>query len=291
MNYCEGKVAVVTGAGGTLCSAIAIDLAKKGAKVVLVGRTREKLEKVADEITASGGVCRIEPADVTDEPAIRDMADRVAAEWGPCRFLVNGAGGNNVKAMPTRLRFCEKDLESNPANTVDPVRKELPPDRGFFDIDMAAFKSVLEINTLGTVIPSRVFGLQMAKAGGGAILNFASMNTYRPLTRVAPYAMSKAAIANWTMFFAQYMAPAKVRVNAVAPGFMVNERSKQYLMTPDGGLSPRGEQVMHHTPAGRFGEAEDLLGCVNWLLDDSASAFVTGITVPVDGGFLSSAGV
>ena len=299
-SYCKDKVVVVTGAGGTLCSAIAIDLAKKGAKVVLVGRTREKLEKVAGEIAASGGVCRIEPADVTDEAAMCDMADRVAAEWGPCRFLVNGAGGNNVKAMPTRLRFCEKDLcasassageTNNPVNPVNPVQKELPADRGFFDIDMEAFKSVLEINTLGTVIPSRIFGLQMAKAGGGAILNFASMNTYRPLTRVAPYAMSKAAIANWTMFFAQYMAPAKVRVNAVAPGFMVNERSKQYLMTPDGGLSPRGEQVMHHTPAGRFGEAEDLLGCVNWLLDDSVSAFVTGITVPVDGGFLSSAGV
>ena len=158
-------------------------------------------------------------------------------------------------------------------------------------IDLAVFRSVLETNTLGTVIPSRVFALQMAKAGGGSILNFASMNTYRPLTRVAPYAMGKAAIANWTMFFAQYMAPAKVRVNAVAPGFMVNERSRRYLLTPDGGLSARGEQVMSHTPLGRFGEAEDLLGCVNWLLDDSASSFVTGITVPVDGGFLSSAGV
>ena len=288
--YCKDKVAVVTGAGGTLCSAIAKDLARQGAKVVLVGRTREKLEKVADGITASGGACRIEPADVTDEAAMRDVADRIAAEWGPCRFLINGAGGNNVKAMPTRLRFCEKDLcvRNNPVN---PAQEELPTDCGFFDIDMEAFKSVLEINTLGTVIPSRIFGLQMAKAGGGAILNFGSMNTYRPLTRVAPYAMSKAAIANWTMFFAQYMAPAKVRVNAVAPGFMVNERSKQYLMTPDGGLSPRGEQVMHHTPMGRFGEADDLLGCVNWLLDDLASAFVTGITVPVDGGFLSSAGV
>lgn len=281
-TYCKDKVAVVTGAGGTLCSAIAIDLAKKGAKVILVGRTREKLEKVAGEIASAGGVCRIEPADVTDEKAMAEIAARVESEWGPCRYLVNGAGGNNVKAMPTRLRFSEKDY----APTADFAK-----DRGFFDIDMAAFKSVLEINTLGTVIPSRIFGLQMAKAGGGAILNFASMNTYRPLTRVAPYAMSKAAIANWTMFFAQYMAPAKVRVNAVAPGFMVNERSRGYLMTPDGGLSARGEQVMHHTPAGRFGEAEDLLGCVNWLLDDSASSFVTGITVPVDGGFLASAGV
>ncbi|MBQ6136420.1 MAG: SDR family oxidoreductase [Kiritimatiellae bacterium] len=282
MSYCEGKVAVVTGAGGTLCAPIAVDLAKKGANVVLIGRTRGKLEKVAAEIASAGGVCRVEPADVTDEKAIGEIAGRVAAEWGPCRFLVNGAGGNNVKAMPTRLRFSEADFSPT---------ADFAKDRGFFDIDMDAFKSVLEINTLGTVIPSRVFGLQMAKAGGGAVLNFASMNTYRPLTRVAPYAMSKAAIANWTMFFAQYMAPAKVRVNAIAPGFMVNERSRQYLMTPDGGLSPRGEQVMHHTPAGRFGEAEDLLGCVDWLLDDSAASFVTGITVPVDGGFLSSAGV
>ena len=294
-EFCKDKVAVVTGAGGTLCSAIAKDLARKGAKVVLIGRTREKLEKVASEImggSRSGATAdaqervppsvRIEPGDVTDEKAMQEIADRVLAEWGPCRFLVNGAGGNNVKAMPTRLRFSEADL--TPTTDFD-------KDRGFWDIDLAAFKSVLEINTLGTVIPSKVFGRQMAKAGGGSILNFGSMNTYRPLTRVAPYAMSKAAIANWTMFFAQYMAPAKVRVNAVAPGFFVNERSRAYLMTPDGGFSARGEQVIHHTPMGRFGEAEELLGCVNWLLDDEKSGFVTGITVPVDGGFLSSAGV
>ena len=282
MNCFIDKVAVVTGAGGTLCSCIAEDLAGKGAKVVLIGRTREKLEKTAAAINAAGGTCRIEPGDVTDEKAMQEIADRVAAEWGPCRYLINGAGGNNVKAMPTRLRFSEADL----APTADFAK-----DRGFWDIDMEAFKSVLEINTIGTVIPSRVFGMQMAKAGGGAILNFASMNTYRPLTRVAPYAMSKAAIANWTMFFAQYMAPAKVRVNAVAPGFFVNERSKQYLMTPDGGFSARGQQVINHTPAGRFGEANELLGCVEWLLDDEKAGFVTGITVPVDGGFLSSAGV
>ena len=282
MNCFIDKVAVVTGAGGTLCSCIAEDLAGKGAKVILIGRTREKLEKTAAAINAAGGTCRIEPGDVTDEKAMQEIADRVAAEWGPCRFLVNGAGGNNVKAMPTRLRFSEADL----APTSDFAK-----DRGFWDVDMEAFKSVLEINTIGTVIPSRVFGMQMAKAGGGAILNFASMNTYRPLTRVAPYAMSKAAIANWTMFFAQYMAPAKVRVNAVAPGFFVNERSKQYLMTPDGGFSARGQQVINHTPAGRFGEANELLGCVEWLLDDEKAGFVTGITVPVDGGFLSSAGV
>ena len=281
-SYCEDKVAVVTGAGGTLCSCIAIDLAKKGAKVVLIGRTAAKLEKTATAIAAAGGTCRIEAGDVTDENRMLEIADKVLAEWGPCKFLINGAGGNNVKAMPSRLRYSEADLTPT---------ADFDKDRGFWDIDLAAFESVLKINTLGTVIPSRVFGLQMAKSGGGAILNFGSMNTYRPLTRVAPYAMSKAAIANWTMFFAQYMAPAKVRVNAVAPGFFVNERSKQYLMTPDGGFSPRGQQVIAHTPAGRFGEAPELLGCVNWLLDDTVAGFVTGITVPVDGGFLASAGV
>ena len=305
--FFQDKVAVVTGAGGTLCSAIAKHLASLGCKVVLVGRTREKLEAVATHLAATSsrscghpplgggrGAPLIAPCDVTDEAAINALAERVLAELGPCRFLVNGAGGNNPAAMPTRLRFSEADLAS-PASSCGTLPSEgsaAPrPDRGFFDIDMAAFRSVLEINTLGTVIPSRAFGLQMARAGGGAILNFASMNTYRPLTRVAPYAMSKAAIANWTMFFAQYMAPAHVRVNAVAPGFMVNERSRKYLCTPDGGLSARGEQVMSHTPMGRFGEADDLLGCVEWLLDDTRAAFVTGITVPVDGGFLASAGV
>ena len=282
MSYCDGKVAVVTGAGGTLCSCIAIDLARQGAKVVLVGRTAAKLEKTAEAIKAAGGVCRIEAGDVTDEPRMQAIADEVLAGWGPCRFLVNGAGGNNTKAMPTRLRYSEADL----VPTAD-----FEKDRGFWDIDLSAFKSVLEINTIGTVIPSKVFGLQMAKNGGGAILNFGSMNTYRPLTRVAPDARSKAAIANWTMFFAQYMAPAKVRVNAVAPGFFVNERSKKYLMTPEGGLSARGEQVMAHSCIKRFGEAPELLGCVNWLLDDEKAGFVTGITVPVDGGFLASAGV
>ena len=307
----QDKVAVVTGAGGTLCSAIAKHLALLGCKVVLVGRTREKLEKVADSCRDAGGrfvetplpesapgrdaptarppAVMVAPCDVTDEAAVNDLAARVMREWGPCRFLVNGAGGNNPAAMPTRLRWSEADLATDTSAVA--AAPSAAADRGFFDIDMAAFRSVLEINTLGTVIPSRAFGLQMAAAGGGAILNFASMNTYRPLTRVAPYAMAKAGIANWTQFFAQYMAPAHVRVNAVAPGFMVNERSRKYLCTPDGGLSARGEQVMAHTPMGRFGEAEDLLGCVEWLLDDTKSAFVTGITVPVDGGFLSSAGV
>ena len=280
-DFFKDKVAVVTGAGGTLCGPIAVDLAKKGAKVVLIGRTASKLEATADEIAKVGGICRIDTASVTDEPAIQAIADKVAAEWGPCRFLVNGAGGNQPPAVADRLAF-------DPVELTGPMAEGK---KGWWDVDLNVFESVLMTNTMGTVIPSRVFAKQMAAAGGGSIINFGSMNTYRPLTRVAAYAMSKAAIANWTQFLAQYLAPAKIRVNAIAPGFFVNDRSRKILCTPEGGLTARGEQVMAHTPAGRFGEATELLGCVEWLLNDEKAGFVTGITVPVDGGFLASAGV
>lgn len=277
----KNRVAVVTGAGGTLCQVIAVDLAKKGMKVVLVGRTAAKLEATAEKIEKIGGICRIESGDVNDEKSLKSIADRIEKEWGFCRILVNGAGGNNINALTTNTAFDPRELT-----------EEKPDDmRGFFDLDIDLFKSVLNTNTIGTVVPCRVFGRQMALAGGGAILNFASMNTYCPLSRVPAYAMSKAAVANFTQWLAAYFAPAKIRVNAVAPGFFVNERSVKYLRTPDGGLSARGENVMRHTPMQRFGEAEDLLGCVEWLLDDDKSGFVTGITIPVDGGFLSCTGV
>ena len=275
------KVAVVTGAGGTLCSEIAIDLAAKGVKVVLIGRTASKLEATAEKIAKVNGICRIESGDVNEEESMLSIAERVEKEWGKCRFLINGAGGNHIDALTTNTAFDPREITS-----------EKPGDmRGFFDLDMDLFKWVLNTNTIGTVIPCRVFGRQMAEGGGGAILNFGSMNTYRPLSRIPAYAMSKAAIANFTQWLAAYFAPAKIRVNAVAPGFFVNERSIKYLRTPDGGLSPRGQKVMDHTPLQRFGEAKELLGCVEFLLDDEKAAFVTGITVPVDGGFLSSTGV
>ena len=277
----KDRVAVVTGAGGTLCSEIAVDLAKKGVKTVLMGRTVSKLETVAEKITSSGGICRVERCDVNEETFLQKTADRILNEWGPCRILINGAGGNNINALTTNTVFDPGELSD-----------EKPPEmRGFFDLDMDLFKSVLNTNTIGTVIPCKIFGRQMACAGGGAILNFGSMNTYRPLSRIPAYAMSKAAITNFTQWLAAYFASANIRVNAVAPGFFVNERSIKYLCTSDGGLSPRGQNVMHHTPMQRFGNARDLLGCVEWLLDDDKSGFVTGITVPVDGGFLSCTGV
>ncbi len=274
------KVAVVTGAGGTLCSAIAIELAKQGAKVVLVGRTKEKLEVVAEKIKTLSGEYLVYSCDVTNETSVKALAKEVETRFGGCDYLINGAGGNNQKAMPTITAYDERELTG-----------KLPEgQKGLYDIDMDAFKSVLDINIMGTVIPTMEFAKQMVKKGGGSVINFASMNSYCPLTRCFAYAMSKAAISNLTQSFAAYYAPAKIRINAIAPGFMVNERSKNYLGTVEDGLTARGQSVISHTPMGRFGQADDLLGCAKWLLGEGAS-FVTGITVPVDGGFLTLGGV
>jgi NAD(P)-dependent dehydrogenase (short-subunit alcohol dehydrogenase family) len=275
------KVAVVTGAGGTLCSAVAQDLARLGARVALIGRTAKSLETVAENIRTAGGTALVTPADVTDADAVEGARRAITDALGPCDLLVNGAGGNQPDAVTTTVEFDPRELD-------DPARGNL---HGFFNLSLERFESVVRINTLGTVIPCQVFGRDMARRRSGAILNFASMNTYRPLTRVPAYAMSKAAIANFTQWLAVYLAPAGIRVNAVAPGFFVNDRSRKILMTEDGGLSERGRNVMHHTPLKRFGEANDLLGCVRWLLDDEAAAYITGITVPVDGGFLACSGI
>ena len=277
----EDKIAVVTGAGGTLCSEIAVDLAVGGATVFLVGRTREKLERTAEKIAAAGGIApNIFPCDVTDREAVDALAAEVEKAGG-CDFLINGAGGNDVRAMPTITAYAPKELTG-----------ELPEGvKGLYNVDMDAFEWVLKLNTMGTVLPTMAFSKQMIKKGGGAVINFASMNSYCPLTRCFAYAMSKAAIVNLTQSLAAYFAPANIRINAIAPGFMVNERSKAYLGTVEEGLTKRGEQVISHTPMGRFGEASDLIGCVKWLLHTEASAFVTGITVPVDGGFLTLGGV
>jgi len=277
----KGKVAVVTGAAGTLCSEIAIQLAKEGAKVILVDMMLEKAEAISEKIKSEGGESFVYSCDVTDKTAIAELAKAIENKHGLCDYLINGAGGNSIKAMPTITKFDERELTG-----------DLPEgERGLYDIDIDAFRGVLNLNTMGTVIPIMEFAKQMVKKGGGSIINFASMNTYCPLTRCFAYAMSKAAVSNLTQSFAAYYAPANIRINAVAPGFMVNERSKNYLGTVEEGLTARGEAVINHTPMGRFGQAEDLIGCVKWLLDEKASGFITGITVPVDGGFLTLGGV
>lgn len=280
-TYFQNKVAVVTGAGGTICSTVAVDLAKLGVKVALVGRTEEKLKKTAEKIQEFGGEYLIYTCDVTDEQAVSALAEKVYETFGACHYLINGAGGNNTAAMPSITQFDPRELEASKPEGM----------KGFYDIDMNAFESVIKINTMGTVIPIRVFAARMAKQGGGSIINFASMNSYCPLTRCFAYAMSKAAVVNLTQSFGAYFAPANIRINAIAPGFIVNERSRQYLGTVEEGLTPRGQQVIGHTPTHRFGQASDICGSVRYLLDERASGFVTGVTVPVDGGFLTLSGV
>ena len=280
-NYFNGKLAVVTGAGGVICSEVAKDLARLGITVVLVGRTLEKLTRVEEKIKSEGNTAVSYACDVTNKAEVFALADKVIEKFGRCDFLINGAGGNNAKAQPTITKFDERELTG-----------ELPEGaRGLFNIDTDAFESVIRLNTMGSVYPILAFSRYMAKAGAGSIINFASMNTYCPLTRNFAYAMSKAAVANFTQAFAAYFAEVGIRVNAVAPGFIVNERSKLILGTVEEGLTKRGADVIAHTPMAKFGQASDMCGAIRWLIDDRAAGFVTGVTIPVDGGFLTLSGV
>lgn len=280
-NYFNDKVAVVTGAAGTICSEIAKDLASIGISVVLVGRSIDKLKKVEDEIVAAGGKAAAYACDVTDKAAVEKLAEKVIDRFGKCDYLVNGAGGNNSKAVPKLVAYDPRELEEDRSEDVV----------GLFNVDMDAFENVIRVNTMGSVYPMLAFAKYMVKQGGGSIVNFASMNTYCPLTKNFAYAMSKAAVANFTQSFAAYFANAGIRINAVAPGFVVNERTKTVLGTPETGLTKRGQDVIDHTPTRKFGQASDMCGCVRFLLDERMSSFVTGVTIPVDGGFLTLSGV
>lgn len=280
-TYFQGKVAVITGAAGVICSQVAKDLASVGVTVALVDRNTENLQKVEAEIRAAGGTCKGYSCDVTNQESVEALAADVIKDWGKCDFLINGAGGNNVKAMPNITKFDPRELEEGRPGDL----------KGLYNIDMEAFEGVIRLNTMGTVYPLIAFAKYMTKQGGGSIVNFASMNTYCPLTRNFAYAMSKAAVANFTKGFAAYFAEAGIRVNAVAPGFIVNERSKAYLGTVQDGLTQRGKDVIKHTPMGDFGQASDMCGCIRFLLDNRMSSFVTGVTIPVDGGFLTLSGV
>jgi len=273
----KNKVVVVTGAGGTLCSEMAVSLASRGAKVALLGRTKEKLKTVEDTIKKSGGAAVSISCDVTSESSVQQAREEIKSKFGECSILINGAGGNQAAAITTLTEFDPKELEDKEIN-------------GFFNLSMEDFHNVVNTNTMGTVIPSFIFGRDMAKQGSGSIINFASMTSYRPLSRVAAYAMAKAGVVNFTMWLATYLAPANIRVNGIAPGFFLNDRSKKILLTDDG-YSERGQKIIDHTPMKKFGVAKELIGCMNWLIDDEASGFVTGLTVPVDGGFLANPGI
>lgn len=275
----NNKVAVVTGAGGKLCSEMARNLAAQGAKVALLGRNLNKLQKTEKEITDKGGVAISVSTDVTNEDQVMAARNKIIDVFGPCDILVNGAGGNQPDAVTTLTEFSDEEL-----NCMEGVR-------GFFNLSMKMFANVIETNTMGTVIPCFVFGKDMAKKKSGVIVNIASMNSIRPLSRVGAYGMAKAGVMNFTQWLAVYLAPANIRVNAIAPGFFLNDRSTKLLTTPEGEFTQRGASIIRQTPMKRFGQAPELIGALNFLINDEASGFMTGVTLPVDGGFLADSGI
>lgn len=266
----SGKVAVVTGATGTLGGEMARGLARAGAKVGVLGRRNERAEEVVAEIEKPGGEALALPADVLDREGLEAARDAVMGRWGRLDLLVNAAGGNVPEAT-------------------------VSGDAEVFDLSEDALRRVFDLNLLGTVLPSQVFGAAMARGPEpeGSIVNVSSMAAQKPLTNVVGYSAAKAAVENFTRWMAVELARkygARLRVNAVAPGFFLGEQNRAMLVDEDGSLTERGRKIVDHTPAGRFGEPEELLGTLIWLCSPSAR-FVTGVVVPVDGGFSAFSGI
>lgn len=273
----EGKVAVVTGAGGYLCSAFSKALAASGAKVVLLGRTFANVQRVADEINTAGGIAQAYECDVLDKVAVEACHQAVLAELGPCDILINGAGGNHSSANTDKEYYQSGDL--------------LAETKSFFDLDDQSVASVFNLNFMGILIPTQSFAKDMLERPGCSIVNISSMNAYTPLTKIPAYSGAKAAVSNFTQWLAVHFSKAGIRVNAIAPGFFSSKQNASLLWNADGTPTARTQKILAATPMGRFGQAEELLGALLFLVSSEAASFVTGIVIPVDGGFSAYSGV
>jgi len=264
-----GKVIVITGAGGVLCGTMAKALAKAGAKIAVLDLIEAAAEKVANEIKSNKGTAIAIKCDVLDKKSLEAAKKKINAKLGEIDILINGAGGNKKEATTS-------------------------PELSFFDLPTEAVRFVFDLNFIGTLLPTQIFAKDMAEKGEGVILNISSMNAFRPLTKIPAYSAAKAAVSNFTQWLAVHVCQnysKDIRVNAIAPGFFLTEQNR-FLLTDEktGKLTDRGKTIIEHTPMGRFGQPDELVGTVMWLLSDAAK-FVTGVVVPIDGGFSAFSGV
>ena len=273
-----GKVAVVTGAGGVLCSAFAKVLARAGAKVALLDLNEEAARGFADEINAEGGVARAYQCNVLDKEICYAVADAVETDLGKCDILINGAGGNNPRATTDKEYYEPGDMDA--------------ATKSFFDLDKSGVEFVFNLNFIGTLIPTQAFARQMVGREGCNILNISSMNAYTPLTKIPAYSGAKAAVSNFTQWLAVHFSKVGIRVNAIAPGFFSTKQNAALLYNPDGTPTARTGKILAATPMGRFGDTEkELAGAVLFLLNNEAASFITGVCIPIDGGFSAYSGV
>ena len=269
------KVAVITGAGGVLCSAFSKALAQCGAKVAVLDLNEAAAQKVADEITAEGNKAIAVKVNCLDSASLNEAHDKVVAAFGPCDILINGAGGNNPRGTTDDEQFDA---------AVEGVKT-------FFDLDPAGVRFVFDLNVIAALMTTQVFAKDMIGRGGN-IMNVSSMNAFRPLTKIPAYSGSKAAVTNFTQWLAVHFSKVGIRVNAIAPGFFASEQNAKLLFNEDGTPTDRTKKILAATPMGHFGDSEkDLVGALLFLLNNDAAGFITGICLPVDGGFSAYSGV
>jgi NAD(P)-dependent dehydrogenase (short-subunit alcohol dehydrogenase family) len=274
----KDKVVVITGAGGILCSMFAKAIAECGAKVALLDRNLEGAQNYANEIIKEGNTAKAYEVDVLNKDSLEAARAQIIEDFGTCDILINGAGGNNPRAITTNEYYFDGDIDKNDITT-------------FFDLDPKGVEFVFNLNFLGTLIPTQVFAKDLLNKEDASIINISSMNAFTPLTKIPAYSGAKAAISNFTEWLAVHFAKSGIRVNAIAPGFFVTQQNKELLFNSDGTPTPRTGKILAATPMGRFGESEELIGTLLYLLSKPASSFVTGVVIPVDGGFNAYSGV
>lgn len=275
-HHLENKVIVITGAGGILCAFLAKQLAYTKASIALLDINFEAADNVAQEINQRGGNAKAYKTNVLELESMKEVREQIAADFGTCDILINGAGGNNPKAT-TDNEFHQFDLNEST--------------KTFFDLDKSGIEFVFNLNYLGTLLPTQVFAKDMLGKKGANIINISSMNAFTPLTKIPAYSGAKAAISNFTQWLAVYFSKVGIRCNAIAPGFLISNQNRGLLFDAEGNPTARANKILTNTPMERFGEPEELLGALLFLIDDNYSSFVNGVVVPVDGGFSAYSGV